>query len=61
MCEALKEQIKRGVEEFKRQEAPGIIIEDYMAEMSYGDAAMCDGCDDYAKCFPDAALEVKGE
>jgi hypothetical protein len=59
MCEALKEQIKRGVEEFKRQEAPGFIIEDYVSEMSAGDAVFCNGCDDYEKCFP--ALEVKGE
>jgi hypothetical protein len=61
MCDALKEQTKRGVEGLKRNKAPRITIEDYIAEMSSGDAVICDGCDDYAKCFPDAALEVKGE
>jgi len=59
MCDALKEQTKRGVENLKRNKAPRIIIEDYTAEMSAGDAVFCTGCDDYEKCFP--ALEVKGE
>jgi hypothetical protein len=61
MCDALKEQTKRGVENLKRNKAPRIIIEDYIAEMSSGDAVMCDGCDDCEKCFPDAALEAKDE
>jgi len=61
MCDALKEQTKRGVEGLKRNKAPRIIIEDYIAEMSSGDAVICDGCDDCEKCFPDAALEAKDE
>ena len=61
MCDALKEQTKRGIEALKRNKAPGFIIEVYVSEMSAGDAVFCNGCDDCGKCFPDAALEAKDE
>jgi hypothetical protein len=53
MCEALKNHIKETAAQMKKDGAPDFIVSDTCMDLMSGDAVMCDGCEEYIKCFPD--------
>lgn len=50
-CDELEKNIKYGIQDLKKANAPGFVITDYIEEMNTGEATMCQECEKKTECW----------
>lgn len=59
MCKKLENFVKQGFESLKKENAPSFVLNDYIEEMGTGGATVCDGCQEYDKCFKEIPEQLE--